>query len=289
MKRLSEGELKRRLDAEAARRDREGEVSYEKPDPILVALRHRDEWSALLCALFGYGRADAIVAFLDRFDFSLLEGEEGRIRRELGGFYYRFQNGEDIIQFVTTLRRLRQESSLEESFKTGYAGERSVIAGVNALIAAMGRVNGYRSRGYSFLIGREAAKTRGNSPMKRWMMFLRWMVRKDAIDMGLWRGVERSDLLIPLDTHTFNVSRRLGLLERRSYDLQASIELTDALRRFDPEDPVRYDFALYRLGQERKVSSSALKHMVVFEECDNPQPRDIEKKGRQHDDKIDIG
>lgn len=89
--------------------------------------------------------------------------------------------------------------------------------------------------------------------MKRWMMYLRWMVRSDAIDMGLWQGVSTSDLIVPLDTHTFNVSKRLGLLERRSYDLQAALELTDTLRCFDPDDPVKYDFALYRLGQERIV------------------------------------
>jgi uncharacterized protein (TIGR02757 family) len=250
---VARSELKRRLDAEVARRDREGEVSYEKPDPVLVALRYRDEWAALVCALFGYGRADAIVAFLDRFDFSLLGAEEERIRRELGHSYYRFQNGEDIVQFVTTLRRLRQETSLEEAFKEGYAKERSAVEGVNTLIAALSRANGYRSRGYGFLVGKETQKLRGASPFKRWMMFLRWMVRKDAIDMGLWQGIARSDLIIPLDTHTFKVSQRLGLLQRKSYDLQAAVELTETLRSFDPEDPVKYDFALYRLGQERLV------------------------------------
>jgi uncharacterized protein (TIGR02757 family) len=86
------------------------------------------------------------------------------------------------------------------------------------------------------------------------MMYLRWMVRRDAIDMGLWSGVRRSDLIIPLDTHTFHVSRTLGLLQRRSYDLQAAVELTERLRTFDPQDPVRYDFALYRLGQEKLLT-----------------------------------
>ena len=110
-----------------------------------------------------------------------------------------------------------------------------------------------RTQGYGFLVGRTATKTRGASPFKRWMMFLRWMVRKDAIDMGLWTGVSRADLIIPLDTHTFSVSQRLGLLRRRNYDLQAAVELTEMLRTFDPQDPVKYDFALYRLGQERLV------------------------------------
>ncbi len=86
-------------------------------------------------------------------------------------------------------------------------------------------------------------------------MYLRWMVRRDALDMGLWQGVRRADLLVPLDTHTFHVSRRLGLLKRRQYDLKAVFELTDRLRAFDPADPVKYDFALYRLGQENLLAA----------------------------------
>ncbi len=84
------------------------------------------------------------------------------------------------------------------------------------------------------------------------MMFLRWMVRSDHLDMGLWTKIEKRDLIMPLDTHTFQVSRRLGLLERKSYDMKAALELTEQLRIFDPEDPVKYDFALYRLGQEKQ-------------------------------------
>ena len=82
-------------------------------------------------------------------------------------------------------------------------------------------------------------------------MFLRWMVRKDNIDMGLWSGVDKRDLIMPLDTHTFNVSKRLGLLKRKTYDLASAIELTETLKGFDESDPLKYDFALYRLGQEK--------------------------------------
>jgi uncharacterized protein (TIGR02757 family) len=245
--------LKERLDAEVRLRDRCGEISYDKPDPILVALRHRDEWVSLVCALFGYGRADAIVAFLDRFDFSLLDTDEACIRRELAGSYYRFQNSEDITRFFIALHRLKQEHSLQELFKRGYERESSVIEGINALINAIKKAESYESRGYGFLVGKEAVKVKGASPFKRWLMFLRWMVRNDAIDMGLWQGINRSDLIIPLDTHTFNVSQKLGLLKRKSYDLQAAVELTEALKAFDPEDPVKYDFALYRMGQEKIV------------------------------------
>jgi uncharacterized protein (TIGR02757 family) len=85
------------------------------------------------------------------------------------------------------------------------------------------------------------------------MMYLRWMVRSDDLDMGLWSKIEKKDLLMPLDTHTFKISRKLGLLKRKSYDMKAVLELTERFRRWDSEDPVKYDFALYRLGQEKIV------------------------------------
>ena len=79
----------------------------------------------------------------------------------------------------------------------------------------------------------------------------RWMVRSDALDMGLWSKIDKKDLLMPLDTHTFKVSQRLGLLKRKTYDMKATIELTNKLKKFDNSDPIKYDFALYRLGQEK--------------------------------------
>jgi uncharacterized protein (TIGR02757 family) len=77
------------------------------------------------------------------------------------------------------------------------------------------------------------------------------MVRHDELDMGLWTGVDKSDLILPLDTHTFNVSKNLGLLSRKTYDLKSALLITEKLKEFDSNDPIKYDFALYRLGQEK--------------------------------------
>lgn len=82
-------------------------------------------------------------------------------------------------------------------------------------------------------------------------MFLRWMVRDDNLDLGLWKKVDKKDLIIPLDTHTFKVSQKLGLLQRKTYDLKSAILLTQKLKEFDNQDPIKYDFALYRIGQEQ--------------------------------------
>lgn len=242
--------LKLRLDEEVMRRNSYDEISLENPDPILIAREYKEEYTALVCALFAYGKVENIIKFLDSLDMHLLDADEKIIREKLGKHYYRFQNSEDIIQFFITLSRLKKEASLNSLFLLGYEKERDVIAGINMLLEKMLAVNPYRSRGYGFLIGKITTKRKGSGALKRWNMYLRWMVRDDAIDMGLWSGVDTKDLLLPLDTHTFKMGHKFGLLKRKSYDLEAAWELTQKLKSFDGNDPVKYDFALYRLGQE---------------------------------------
>lgn len=242
------------LEREAAKRDTICELSSDRPDPLLVAKKYRDPAVALVCALFAYGNAGLIVRFLKSIDFSLLKGDEASIRKHLQNHYYRFQKGEDVIALFIALRRLLLESTLEEEFEKGYSKEGSVLDGFSTLIRRLEMLYPHESRGYRFLLGKAYQKG-VTSPYKRWNMFLRWMVRKDSLDMGLWRRVSKADLLIPLDTHTFQVSRNLGLLRRKTYDLKAVFELTQRLKAFDPKDPVKYDFALYRIGQERLLAA----------------------------------
>ena len=92
-----------------------------------------------------------------------------------------------------------------------------------------------------------------NAPYKRWNMFLRWMVRFDTLDLGLWKKIDKKDLILPLDTHTFKVSKKLGLLENRTYNLKSALEISQKLKEFDANDPIKYDFAIYRLGQEKII------------------------------------
>lgn len=241
--------LKERLDREVMLRNVSDEVTEENPDPIMVAKAYRDEYSALVCALFAYGKVENIIRFLRSLDMGLIDENEDVIRQSLKGYYYRFQNAEDIIQFFITLSRLKKEMSLNALFLQGYQEKGDVIEGINALLRKMFSVNDYQSRGYAFLLGKVTHKRKGSGALKRWNMYIRWMVRHDEIDMGLWSGVHTKDLILPLDTHTFNMGRSLGLLKRKSYDLEAAWQMTQKLKSFDKEDPIKYDFALYRLGQ----------------------------------------
>jgi uncharacterized protein (TIGR02757 family) len=244
-------DIKKRLDLEVQKRNNFDEISEEKLDPIIVAYRHNDPTISLICAMFAYGNVKQIVKFLNSLDFSLLQKSDEEIRESLKNHYYRFQKSEDVTALFIALKRLNQTTTLEDVFKSGYQKNHSTIEGVHALIENINSQFLHSSKGYNFLVGQISLKTKGAGALKRWMMFLRWMVRDDEIDMGLWQGIDKADLIMPLDTHTFNVSRRVGLLERKTYDLQAAIELTETLKGFDKNDPLKYDFALYRLGQEK--------------------------------------
>ena len=249
--------IKEILDREVEKRDIESELSSEKPDPLMVARKYRDERIALVSALFAYGKASLIVKFLENLDFSYLDKSEKEIRERYRNSYYRFQKGEDISAIFVALSRIYQNgNTLQTIFLNGYGRNHSVLEGIASLIENIYTIYPYNSKGYKFLIGKppHLSKLSGQSPYKRWNLFLRWVVRDRGLDLGLWKGVSKRDLLIPLDTHTFHISRKLGLLDRKSYDLKSVIELTEKLKEFDPEDPIKYDFAIYRIGQEKMIT-----------------------------------
>ncbi len=245
--------LKKLLENEVKKRNTYCEISRDKPDPLFIARKYQDEWISLLCALYSYGNARSIVSFLETVDFSLLESGEKEITKAFQNSYYRFQNKDDVINSFLTIKRAKEHyGSAQNLFLQGYGKSRNVIEGIYALIENLRKVNTYSSKGYDFLFAKipKRLTTKGVSPLKRWNMYLRWMVREDCLDMGLWERVRKRDLVIPLDTHTFAVSKKLGLLQRSVYDLHAALLLTEKLKEFDPHDPIKYDFALYRLGQE---------------------------------------
>ena len=99
--------------------------------------------------------------------------------------------------------------------------------------------------GYKFML----SNPKNKGAMKRMNMFLRWMIRKNSpVDLGVWSFLSPSELLIPLDVHVGNISRSQGLLKRKQNDFKSVLELTDVLKEFDSNDPVKYDFALFGFG-----------------------------------------
>ena len=136
---------------------------------------------------------------------------------------------------------------MQTVFEAGFKLENSVKSALKEFYKVFFEIGGERSR-------KHVSNVEKGASAKRLNMFLRWMVRNDTckVDFGLWNGIPQSALMLPLDVHTGNVARKLGLLQRKSNDWQAVEEVTQKLREFDPEDPIKYDFALFGLGAFEK-------------------------------------
>ena len=258
--------LKIILDDEVAKRDTSSELSEtDRPDPLIIATKYKDEYISLIASLFAYGKASLIVKFLQNLDFSILDKSEKEISQSLKDKYYRFQKADDVTAIFIAIKRLKENNlKIEDTFLEGFNSSNSsensfkILSAIDNLILKIENIYKFpETQGYRFLLGSrpKLQKLNGNSAYKRWNMFFRWMVRKDNLDLGLWQKVDKKTLLIPLDTHTFNISRQIGLLDRKTYDFKAVVELTENLKKFDEKDPIKYDFALYRVGQEKNLET----------------------------------
>ncbi len=244
--------LKQLLDKHYEIRNTTFELSLDKPDPLFAVKQYLDSKYineiAVICALLSYGNAKQILKTLLSIDFNIIDNREAILNTIFP--LYRFQSREDIKNIFLCMYDIINHGGIKDVFVNAYNKNHDVVFGINAMIDSL-RSRVELTSGLDFLIGRKSIKT-SSSPLKRWNMFLRWIVRKDNIDIGLWSDkVSPKHLILPLDTHTFRLSKKLGLLTRRSYDLQSALDITDSLRKFNKDDPIKYDFALYRLGQEK--------------------------------------
>ncbi len=238
---MRRAELKALLESSCEQLSRPQAISWSDPDPLLIAREQREDWAVLLCALFGYGNVRAIVGFLSEIEFTTRRAPQRG---------YRFQSREDVVRILTVLPTV----PIEAHFKSGYRAA-GVLGGIAQCIEAIEEALGHMTPGLRFLVGKrfDPLNPKGAGSYKRWLMFARWMGRHQMPDLGRWSWLESRDLIMPLDTHTFRLGRKLRLIRRKSADLQAALEMTRALKRFCPEDPIRYDFALYRLGQKGQL------------------------------------
>ena len=256
------------------------DISTIEPDPLQLVLRYDEqldqEVAGLLAAAFAYGRAGTVVAnvgaVLARMRPSpyrfLLSFDRTEAESRFAGFSHRFHKTRDLLDLFERLSAVIETwGSLGELFRFCYEPRDSDIGPsltrfVEHLLSAEHRPSRDHSRARSGRRVRDhprvAAPSKGlqyllssparGSACKRMNLYLRWMVRRTSPDLGLWTFVEPSKLVMPVDTHIHRIATFLGLNARRSADWIAARRITDELATFDRFDPVRYDFALCRLG-----------------------------------------
>jgi uncharacterized protein (TIGR02757 family) len=234
-------------------------------DPIRFPMRYgneRDiEAAAFVAASFAYGRVGLFMPVIDRILSVMGEGPDGFLRqfdpardgRRFSGIRYRFNTTDDIVCLLHMMgATLRKCGSLRDLFMGMLEKDAPDTGGaISGMMQAMLEVDtspvygrDIRPRGLAQFF----PLPRGGSACKRTNLFLRWMVRDRDMDFGLWAAAGRHRLVIPLDTHLARVSRCLGLTKHRGTGWKAALEITTALRALDPDDPLKYDFALCHRG-----------------------------------------
>jgi uncharacterized protein (TIGR02757 family) len=257
------------LAARLDRLSRSYAAAADQRDPIRFAAafeRPEDrEVVAWISAAFAYGRVETILGTVGRIVVALgprpaatldrVQDWRRFAREELGGLRHRFHGAKDAAALLFAIAAVRAGTgSVRSFFEREYRPEERDVAGllsraVERILAVDWRpATGRRSLPADSPVRFFFPSPSSGSACKRWNLYLRWMVRKDAMDFGLWTGIPTSRLVIPTDTHVHRVARRLALTRRKAADWKTAREITDRLARLDPRDPVRYDYALCNLG-----------------------------------------
>ena len=225
------------------------------PDPLEFLYRYEDgldrEVAGMVASALAYGRVGQILTSVGRVldclgprpAAFLRDAQPKPLKKLLRGFRHRFHGADDVVALLTGLGRVQGEyGSLEACFAAGTGTDD------HSLLPSLKRFTDTVRTAGDHPLNHLLADPAGGSACKRLHLFLRWMVRRDAVDPGGWTVLSPARLIMPLDTHIHRLARHWGLTQRASADARTALEVTEAFRRVRPDDPVRYDFALSRIG-----------------------------------------
>jgi uncharacterized protein (TIGR02757 family) len=224
------------------------------PDPLEFLYSYPDmhdrEVVALVASSLAYGRVAQILksvrGVLDVMVFPgkyVRETPDQKIENDFAGFKHRFTTGDELAAMLKGVKRLLvRYGSLGGCFSTKLRPDDDTV--LYALASFVDELWEAAGKDLNFLL----PHPKNGSACKRLHLFLRWMIRSDQVDPGGWNDISPSKLVVPLDTHMHSLCRRLGFTNRKQANAQAAVEVTEAFRIMVPEDPVRYDFSLTRLG-----------------------------------------
>ncbi|MFH1616751.1 MAG: TIGR02757 family protein [Planctomycetota bacterium] len=237
-------------------------AEFVPPDPLQFVYKYTSagnrEIAAFLSAALAYGRVGQIeknlaglFEIMDPGPYEFVIGFDKDKRRVLRGFKHRFNTGADIAELLELLQYVLSESgSIEKYFLKGFdKTDGNIISALTVFVQLL--LDRYRAEH-----GRTASRTlryllvspSGGSACKRLNLFLRWMVRDDEVDTGLWKSVKPSQLVVPVDVHMGRLCGMLGFCEDQAISLKTALQITAGFAQIVPDDPARYDFALSRVG-----------------------------------------
>lgn len=223
---------------------RYNKAEYIHTDPIRFPheLGGNAEFIAFTAAAFAYGNMKAIQSFLYRY-FDYAGTDPLKLNDKVSGeLYYRFQTAKDVAGYSSLMKGVYNEyGSIGRLFRVAGAKDIDTVArGIVRLRSSIGDM----TQGMNFLM-----PVPGKSASKRLHMFLRWMVRSDDIDLGLWNGVfDKGSLYMPVDTHIMRMAVNYGIVGINESGKEAAVKVTEFFKTLNPDDPAKYDFSITRLG-----------------------------------------
>jgi uncharacterized protein (TIGR02757 family) len=241
--------------------DKYNRISFIESDPVSIPHQFNQkediEIAGFLAATIAWGQrvtiinnANKMMKLMGNSPYDFIMTAKQKDLEHFGQFVHRTFNGVDAVFFIKSLKNIySKHGGLENTFQVSTPGKAKTTE--DALNAIMYFRNIFFSIEYPQRTGKHVSNPAENSSAKRLCMYLRWMVRQDkrGVDFGIWNvTLKPSQLMCPLDVHSGNVARKLGLLKRTQNDWKAVEELTASLRKLDTKDPVKYDFALFGLG-----------------------------------------
>lgn len=240
-------------------------------DPISFVHKYRKsqdiEIAGFLAAQFAYGRIDLIQRFLARLFAAMGSSPADYIERNdfaaIDRIYYRLHKGADIVRLLRVLHDIVDRyGGVGQMLKSHFQGDIRETLWLAREELFEGREDG----DLLFFFPKRSS----TSALKRWNMYLRWMVRKDDIDFGIWDFIRRSDLVIPLDTHIYKIGRCQGWTAQKTQNWKAALEITETLKQAAPEDPLKYDFVLcHAIGIDGRCSGarnpSCIERCLLYE------------------------
>ena len=230
---------------------------YIHPDPLELVLRYPDcgdrEIAGLIASCLALGRVNSILnaggevlGRLNPLRKSVLSLNANDLRKLFANFSYRFYTGRHIVDLISGVRScIERFGSLGRCFRSLLPPDAQTV--YPAVVGFVEQLTHFTGSGESASCPLLPHPDHGSS-CKRLHLYLRWMIRKDDVDPGCWTGISQALLLFPVDTHILRLSRTLGITQRRQADLKTSFEITSFFKTLRPEDPVRYDFCLSRMG-----------------------------------------
>lgn len=233
-----------------------------KPDPLQFVYNYSSradmETAGFIAAALAYGRVAQIEKSVSRLLSMMGKSPSEFVRnftakdaKKLKDFKHRFNTGQDISDLLAVLKKaVNKSGTIEQFFLLGYSrDDETIVPGLSKFCRHLVDMHEKRtgkkaSMGFKYLL----SDPQKGSASKRLNLFLRWMIRDDDVDSGLWKSIPASKLIVPVDVHMARLCRILGMYDRKTVSLKTAIEITEGFARIEKDDPVKYDFSLSRIG-----------------------------------------